>query len=146
MSAFALVAPLCVGACVAGPDFKPPAAPSVSGYTAKPAETTAATPGVPGGIAQRFVAGADLPADWWTLYHSKALNDLIEQALAHNADLKAAQAALLVAHESTLAQKGAYAPQVTAGPSITQQKDPSATLAPVPAPAPPLARPARPHA
>ena len=40
--------------------------------------------------------------------HSE-LNELIEQALAHNADLKAAQAALLVAHENALAQRGAYA-------------------------------------
>jgi NodT family efflux transporter outer membrane factor (OMF) lipoprotein len=88
---------------------------------------------VPGGAAQQFVAGADIPGQWWTLFHSRALNDLIEQALAHNADLKAAQAALLVAHENTLAQKGAYAPQVSAGATVTRQKDPSATLAPVPA-------------
>jgi NodT family efflux transporter outer membrane factor (OMF) lipoprotein len=88
---------------------------------------------VPGGAAQQFVAGADIPSQWWTLFHSRALNDLIEQALAHNADLKAAQAALLVAHENTLAQKGAYAPQVSAGATVTRQKDPSATLAPVPA-------------
>jgi NodT family efflux transporter outer membrane factor (OMF) lipoprotein len=67
------------------------------------------------------------------MFHSRQLNDLIEQALAHNADLKAAQAAILVAHENTLAQKGAYAPQVSAGPSISRIKDPSATLAPVPA-------------
>jgi NodT family efflux transporter outer membrane factor (OMF) lipoprotein len=58
---------------------------------------------------------------------------LIEQALVSNADLKAAQAALLVAHENTLAQHGAYLPQVSAGPGITREKDPSATLAPVPA-------------
>lgn len=116
-----------------GPNFEPPAAPSVSGYTAKPPQTTTATHGVPGGDAQRFVAGADIPADWWTVFHSKPLNDLIEQALAHNADLKAAQAALRVAHENMLAQKGAFAPQVSAGPSIARQKDPSATLAPVPA-------------
>lgn len=133
MSAFVLVALLSVSACIAGPNFKPPAAPSVSSYTAKPAEPTVATPGAPGGSAQRFVTGADLPGDWWALYHSRTLNDLIEQALAHNADLKAAQNALLVAHENTLAQKGTYAPQVSLGPSITRQKDPSATLAPVPA-------------
>jgi NodT family efflux transporter outer membrane factor (OMF) lipoprotein len=67
------------------------------------------------------------------LFHSRPLNALIEQALANNADLKAAQAALLVAHENTRAQRGAYAPQVSAGASVTRQKDPSATLAPVPA-------------
>ena len=53
-------------------------------------ETTEATPGVPGGEAQHFVAGGNIPADWWTLFHSKELNALVEKALAHNADLKAA--------------------------------------------------------
>jgi NodT family efflux transporter outer membrane factor (OMF) lipoprotein len=133
LPAFALLAPLLTGACVVGPNFKPPAGPPVSGYSSAPPKTTAATPGVPGGQAQHFVAGADIPADWWALFHSRALNALIEQALAHNPDLKAAQAALLVAHENTRAQHGAYLPQVSAGASITRQKDPSATLAPVPA-------------
>ena len=120
-------------ACVVGPNFKPPAPPQVSTYTAKPPQTTEAAHGVPGGEAQHFVAGEDIPADWWTLFRSKELNELIEQALAHNPDLKAAQAALLVAHENTLAQHGAYLPQVSAGASVTREKDPSATLAPVPA-------------
>jgi NodT family efflux transporter outer membrane factor (OMF) lipoprotein len=129
-----LMAPLLTSACVVGPNFKPPAAPAVSSYTPEPEPaTTAATPGVPGGNAQHLVAGADIPAEWWTLFHSPELNALIAQALASNADLKAAQAALLVAHENTLAQHGAYLPQVSAGASITREKDPSATLAPVPA-------------
>ncbi|HEY7006488.1 MAG TPA: efflux transporter outer membrane subunit [Sphingomicrobium sp.] len=133
-SRFALLAPLLTSACVVGPNFTPPAAPAVSTYTAQPQPaTTATTPGVPGGNAQRLVEGADIPADWWTLFHSRPLNDLIEQALAHNPDLKAAKAAILVAHENVTAQRGAYAPQVSAAPSITRQKDPSATLAPVPA-------------
>ncbi|NUQ19120.1 MAG: TolC family protein, partial [Sphingomonas sp.] len=132
-SAVALLAPLLATGCVVGPNFKPPAAPAVTSYTAVPPQTTAATQGVPGGNAQQFVAGEDIPADWWTIFHSRALNALIEQALAHNADLKAAQAALLVAHENTRAQKGAYAPQVSAGANVTRNKDPSATIAPVPA-------------
>jgi NodT family efflux transporter outer membrane factor (OMF) lipoprotein len=118
---------------VLGPNFKAPAPPAVSTYRQEPTSTTAATPGVSGGEAQHLIAGADIPADWWALFHSKELNALIEQALAHNPDLKAAQAALLVAHENTLAQRGAYLPQVGAGASITREKDPSATLAPVPA-------------
>ena len=117
-----------------GPNFKAPAPPPVSSFTQEAqAQTTTATPGIPGGQAQHLIPGADIPAEWWTMFHSRRLNDLIEQALAHNADLKAAQAAILVAHENTLAQKGAYAPQVSAAPSISRIKDPSATLAPVPA-------------
>ncbi|HEX4799719.1 MAG TPA: TolC family protein, partial [Sphingomicrobium sp.] len=133
-SLLAFVAPFATTACVVGPNFKAPAPPSVSGYTQQSQpQTTTATPGVSGGRAQYLIPGADVPDEWWTMFHSRQLNDLIEQALAHNADLKAAQAAILVAHENTLAQKGAYAPQVSAGPSISRIKDPSATLAPVPA-------------
>jgi NodT family efflux transporter outer membrane factor (OMF) lipoprotein len=128
----ALGAPLLTAGCVVGPNFVPPAAPQVSGYSAKPRAATAATPGVSGGESQHLVAGADIPADWWTLFHSQRLNALIADALANNADLKAAQAAIQVAHETTRAQHGAYLPQVGAGLSVTRQKDPSATLAPVP--------------
>ncbi len=122
LPALALLAIL-TSACVVGPNFKPPAPPSVVDRRGRQQpQTTAATPGVPGGEAQHFVAGADIPADWWTLFHSPQLNALIEQALAHNPDLKAAQAALLVAHENTRAQRGAYLPQVSAGASITRRE------------------------
>jgi NodT family efflux transporter outer membrane factor (OMF) lipoprotein len=128
----ALAAPLLATGCVVGPNFHTPAPPAVSRYTPNAPQTTAATPGVAGGEAQYFVSGADIPAEWWALFHSKELNALVEQALAHNADLKAAEAALLVAHESTLAQRGNYLPKVTAGVSVTREKDPSGTLAAVP--------------
>jgi outer membrane protein TolC len=128
----ALGGPVFLAGCTVGPNFTPPAPPAVSAYSAKPVGTTAATPGVPGGEAQHFVRAADIPAEWWTLFHSPALNALIAQALANNPDLKAAQAAILVAHENIRAQKGAYLPQVSGGASITRNKDPSATLAPVP--------------
>ncbi len=108
--------------CAAGPDFTPPEAPKVSGYTAGPVATTVATPGVNGGEAQTFTAGADLSGDWWTLFHSQPLNSLIDQALAANPDLKAAQAALKVAHENTLAQRGAFLPSVTAGLAATRTR------------------------
>jgi NodT family efflux transporter outer membrane factor (OMF) lipoprotein len=127
-----LLASLLIAGCVVGPNFKPPAAPTVKNYTPQPPATTVATPGVPGGEAQRFVSGGDIPADWWTLFHSRPLNALIEQALANNPNLKAAQAALLVAHENTRAQHGAYAPKVSAGVGITRERDPSGSLAPVP--------------
>ena len=57
---------LAIAGCAVGPDFKPPAAPSGSGYTATALATTPETPDVVGGGAQRFIAGADLSAEWWT--------------------------------------------------------------------------------
>jgi len=118
--------------CAVGPDFRKPAAPDVSGYTARPPATTASSANVAGGEAQRFASGSDIPGDWWALFHSRPLNALIERSLASNPDLKAAQAALSVARENTLAGRGAYYPSVTAGFSATRQQDPPGALAPVP--------------
>ncbi len=127
-----VLAALVLTGCVVGPDFKRPAAPGATGYADHPLSAAADTPGVAGGAAQRFVDGGDIPADWWTLFHSRPLNALIEQALANNADLKAAQAALAVARENTLAQRGNALPHVSAGASVSREQDPSGALAPVP--------------
>ena len=117
--------------CAVGPDFKKPAPPDVKDYDAHPVSKTVST-NVAGGEAQRFVSGKDIAADWWTLFHSEALNALITEALANNSDLKAAQAALAAAHENVLAQRGAYYPAISAGVSASRQQDPPGALAPVP--------------
>jgi NodT family efflux transporter outer membrane factor (OMF) lipoprotein len=108
--------------CVVGPNFKTPAPPQVPGYTPENPTTTTSTANVPGGEAQSFVENRDIPGDWWTLFHSKQLNDLIERALKANPNLKSAQAALLVAKENTLAQHGYYYPNVSAGFSAARGK------------------------
>jgi NodT family efflux transporter outer membrane factor (OMF) lipoprotein len=121
-----------IAGCAVGPDFKPPAAPADADYTARPLATTAATSNVVGGEAQRFAKGSDIAGDWWTLFHSRPLNDLIELALKNNPDLKSAQAALSAARENVLAQRGAYYPSVTASFSASREQDPPGSLAPVP--------------
>jgi NodT family efflux transporter outer membrane factor (OMF) lipoprotein len=59
------------------------------------------------------------------------LDALVERALKANPDLKAAQAALTVAHENMLAQRGAYFPTVSAGFAASRSKT-SAELSPTP--------------
>jgi NodT family efflux transporter outer membrane factor (OMF) lipoprotein len=130
LSAVATLVALCAG-CAVGPDFKKPAPPGVDDYTARPLTATAATPNVTGGEAQHFARGGDLSADWWTLFHSQPLNDLIERSLAHNPDLKAAQAALVAAHETVLAQRGAYYPSVSGNFSASRQRQ-AGTISPTP--------------
>ncbi len=126
-----LAASLLLAGCAVGPDFEKPPAPDVTGYSVNPASTIVATPHVVGGDAQKFIEDADISGDWWTLFHSRHLNELIEQSLRKNPDLKSAQAALTVAKENVLAQRGAYYPGVAAGFSATRQRQPG-TLAPVP--------------
>jgi NodT family efflux transporter outer membrane factor (OMF) lipoprotein len=116
--------------CAVGPNFKKPAAPNVTGYTPAPISTTSSTANVTGGEAQQIIDGRDIPAEWWTLFHSQPLNDLIERSLKANPNLKAAQAALIVARENVLAQRGAYYPTVTGGFSATRAKS-SSNVSPV---------------
>jgi NodT family efflux transporter outer membrane factor (OMF) lipoprotein len=116
--------------CAVGPNFKKPVAPNVTSYTSAPISTTSSTTNVTGGEAQQLVDGRDIPGEWWTLFHSQPLNDLIERSLKANPDLKAAQAALVVARETVLAQRGAYYPSVTGGFSATRAKS-SSNVSPV---------------
>jgi NodT family efflux transporter outer membrane factor (OMF) lipoprotein len=106
---------LALAGCAVGPNFKKPAAPDVRDYTAQPLSATVAT--------------TDISADWWTLFHSTALNGLIDQSLKSNPDLKAAQAALSVARENVLAQHGAYYPSVAASFAASRQRQ-SGQIAP----------------
>jgi outer membrane protein TolC len=121
-----------LAACAVGPNFKKPIAPQVSDYTPAPLSTTAVIPGVVGGEAQRFARGGDISGDWWTLFHSPALDSLIAQALKNNSDLKAAQAALRSAHETALAGRGAFFPNIGVSANASHFQQPAGTLAPVP--------------
>ena len=110
---------LLLSGCAVGPDFVASAAPDVNGYTPERLTGTAGAP-VQGGASQRFVKDKDIPGEWWTLFHSRSLNRLIETALANNHDLKAAEAALKVAKEATEAQKGFFYPSVTGNALATR--------------------------
>jgi NodT family efflux transporter outer membrane factor (OMF) lipoprotein len=125
----AILGLLTIMGCAVGPNFKKPAAPNVTGYTATPLSTTSSTGNAAGGESQHF-AKIDIPGEWWTLFHSKALNDLIAHSLKANPDIKAAQAALKVARENVLAQKGAFYPSISGMFSPSRHKT-SAELSPV---------------
>jgi len=114
--------------CAVGPDYKQPAAPLGSGYApdALAASTTVSAP-TPGGNAQTFVSGLDIPGQWWTLYHSKALNQLIAQALTHSPTLESAQAALREADENVAAAGGSFFPSASVGFNPAREKISGAT-------------------
>jgi NodT family efflux transporter outer membrane factor (OMF) lipoprotein len=119
----AAIAGAALTGCAVGPDFRTPEAPGATAYTAPamPPET-AASPG-PGGAAQRLVPEQDIPAQWWTLFHSAALDQLVRQALADNPTLAAAQATLRQSQESLRALVGsALFPSVDANASVSRQK------------------------
>ncbi len=105
--------------CAVGPDFKQPEAPASHAYavTGQPASTLAVD-----GVAQSYVAGQQIPADWWTVFHSQHLNQLIDQALKANPSVVAADAALQQANEYVAAQRGFFFPSVGVSYSPSRQQ------------------------
>ncbi|MDQ2736383.1 MAG: efflux transporter outer membrane subunit, partial [Pseudomonadota bacterium] len=90
--------------------FKTPEAPAIADathpYTPVPVPSpTASAPGA-GGAAQRLTLGQDIPAQWWQLFHSAPLDDLIRSALTQSPTLASAQAALRQAQENYEADSG----------------------------------------
>ena len=116
--------------CAVGPNFKTPAPPKVQGYLPQTLPPQTGQADIAGGEVQRFVAGMDIPAQWWTLFHSPALNVLVQQALKNNPTLQGAQAALRQANETASAQRGAYYPGVQANYSVSRQRNATGTLSP----------------
>lgn len=108
--------------CAVGPDFQRPDAPDTERYTREllPARTSSSD--TPGGQAQRFVQGRDIPDQWWTVFRSRGLNALIERSLKANPNLQAAIASLRVAQETARAQEGKFFPTVTANFEPTRQQ------------------------
>jgi NodT family efflux transporter outer membrane factor (OMF) lipoprotein len=108
--------------CAVGPDFERPATPDVEGFTLTPLPGKTVSTEVAGGEAQRLVRDLDIPGQWWTLFHSAALNALIEQALKNNPTLPAAEAALRQAWENVYAEQGAFFPTAVVSYSPSRNK------------------------
>ncbi len=121
---YSLLFSLFLSGCALGPNFKIPAAPNVTGYTHRPMPAKTASATVHGGEAQKFVRQMNIPGQWWTLFRSKPLNELIEQAIKNNPDLDSARAALRQARENVYAQQGAFFPTVDANYGVSRQKVP----------------------
>jgi NodT family efflux transporter outer membrane factor (OMF) lipoprotein len=107
---------LILSGCMLGPDFHSPAAPKVNSYTEapEPTHTTSAPKAGATGKAQHFIAGEDIPAAWWKVFHSPELNVLINKGIANSPNLAAAVATLKEAQETLRAQIGnSLYPQIT---------------------------------
>lgn len=122
-----------LGACAVGPDYVRPALPGDAGYTSEEFHAQTASADAPGGEAQQFVENADIPGQWWTLFHSTELTALIDEALKANPDVEAAQAALRQANETAYANQGALFPSLTANSSGTREKTSGAAVGSGPA-------------
>jgi NodT family efflux transporter outer membrane factor (OMF) lipoprotein len=100
--------------CAVGPDFVHPAPPETSRYTKEPLAPRTSSSDAPTGQSQHFIAGRDIPQEWWLLFRSPALNAMVERALKNNPSLQQAIATLRASKEAVYAQQGHYFPLVQA--------------------------------
>lgn len=107
--------------CAVGPDFQVPPSPEVASFLPAQKSDSAAGDRVPGRTVDR---GAVIPAQWWALFRSPALDRLVAEGVAHNADLASAEAAVRAAQANALAARGALFPVVSANLDATRQKIP----------------------
>jgi NodT family efflux transporter outer membrane factor (OMF) lipoprotein len=122
--------------CAVGPNFHSPPPPATTQYTRgqQPAATTDSP--VPGGAAQTLVTDRDIPADWYSLFQSQPLDELVRRALHDSPTVEAAKAALRSAEATYIAERGALLlPQADGQFDVTRQRSSSAAFG-VPSSAP----------
>ena len=88
-----------VAGCTVGPDFRRPDPPAAATYTPGPPP---AAPGMPALVVTR-----DIPAEWWVVFRSPALDALVRRALGGNPSLAEAKARLTQAQALRTARAGA---------------------------------------
>jgi NodT family efflux transporter outer membrane factor (OMF) lipoprotein len=127
----AVVAVVPLAGCAVGPDFERPSVPEVSRYTREPLASRTSSTDIKFGQSQHFVNGRDIPADWWRVFHSRALDALVAKSLAANPNLQSAIAALRATKENVYAQQGKYFPLVQANFNPSRQQTPAALASPL---------------
>lgn len=124
-----------LAACTVGPNFTapeaPPAATEYPRYTATPPAAQTDSAPVLAGESQHFLAGQDLPAEWWSLFRSDSLDRLIRATLARNPNLASAEASLRQAGENYRVEAGALLyPNVSGGFNATRERTNFGGIAP----------------
>ena len=97
---------LATGCVAVGPNFRSPPAPAAAGYAMTGDDVD------PAGSA---AIGDKVVADWWTLFRSPALDQLMRQAIADNRTLEAARARLSQARAATAGEGGRLTADASGG-------------------------------
>ncbi|MDE2304009.1 MAG: efflux transporter outer membrane subunit [Gammaproteobacteria bacterium] len=129
-AAVGLLAVALLSACAAGPDFHAPAPPQAKRYTNAPLATVTAASAGPGGAPQTLRMGADLPGEWWHLFGSKTLDDLVSESIARHPSLLAQQAALREARDNLRAGDAAFMPALQGSAGGQREQVSGASIAP----------------
>ncbi len=106
--------------CTLGPDFSHPETTGDAAFKAKGVPELS-VPGSP--EPEQYVAlGKRISGDWWHLLQSTPLDDVLQQAIAGNRTLVAAQASVDQAREVVKEAEGGLYPQVNFSAGLSRQK------------------------
>ncbi|NHN84028.1 efflux transporter outer membrane subunit [Acetobacter musti] len=108
-----LAATALLSACAVGPDFHRPGAPQTRYIQGGVRPAISAVSERLQGNTQTFTPGADIPADWWTLFHYPELDQLVRRILERSPTLEAANKALLASQQDKKASESALYPSVS---------------------------------
>jgi NodT family efflux transporter outer membrane factor (OMF) lipoprotein len=101
-----------LASCAVGPNFHQPKPPDASGYLHPSSDTAPVQPQEQD--VQNLSPGAELAGEWWQLFHSAQLDELVRTAIAASPTLAAANATLAEAREEVTVARGALLPSVNA--------------------------------
>jgi len=104
-------AALLLGGCAVGPNFARPMPPSIRVYDTPESPSTETTTA---GFAEREATATDVPAEWWELFKSSSLDDILRLAIANSPTLDAARNTLAAARETIIVARAGYLPQLGA--------------------------------
>jgi NodT family efflux transporter outer membrane factor (OMF) lipoprotein len=104
-----------LASCVVGPDFDQPKPPDTSSYL-HPSSDTAPVQAQAQDVqnVQNVSQGSELVGEWWQLFHSPQLNEVVRASIAASPTLLAANATLAEAREEVTVTRAAFLPSVSA--------------------------------
>jgi len=107
-----IAAAAALASCAVGPNFHQPKPPDAPGYL-HPSSDTAPVQAQAQDL-QNVSPGAELSGEWWQLFHSPQLDEVVRASIAASPTLVAANATLAQAREEVAVARGAFLPSVSA--------------------------------
>jgi NodT family efflux transporter outer membrane factor (OMF) lipoprotein len=101
-----------LASCAVGPNFHQPNPPDASGYLHESSDTAPVQPQAQD--VQNISQGTELAGEWWQLFHSAQLDEVVRTAIAASPTLVAANATLAGAREEVTVARGALLPSLNA--------------------------------
>jgi len=98
--------------CAVGPNFHRPNPPDTSGYLHPSSDAAPVQPQAQD--VQNISPGTELAGEWWQLFHSPQLDEVVRSAIAASPTLVAANATLAEAREEVTVARGAFLPSASA--------------------------------